>query len=392
VGRGRKGDGVEVRGGSIRLSFTTADGARHKETLKVDGVPVAPTPTNVGLARKIGLEIRREIARGTFDYATYFPDSKSAPRKTEITFGELADQWLKSKGQLAAATKAQYADAVRLWKSLINPDATVESLTHGRIAAIVGSQPWSSPKRMNNALIALRGILAMHFRGPRALESPAIGIANGAVIRKGPDPFTKDERDLILKDMREHYDIRVWAYFAWAFFTGMRPEEIIALRWEDVDERSGVARVRRVRTFKGSERMGSKTHAERDVDLVPQALEALRAMRPLTFMKGVEVFERPVWKPGAKGGKPSEAAPWHDERSQRDVYWKPTLRRLRIRYRRAYCTRHTFATVALMGGVRPAYIAAQMGHTTAVLFKDYAKWIDGQDTSQRTALAKAMGE
>ena len=39
-------------------------------------------------------------------------------------------------------------------------------------------------------------------------------------------------------------------------------------------------------------------------------------------------------------------------RGQRDTYWKPSLRRCGIRQRRAYCTRHTYATVALMGGVR----------------------------------------
>lgn len=32
------------------------------------------------------------------------------------------------------------------------------------------------------------------------------------------------------------------AYFEFAFFTGMRPDEILALRWNDVDFRSGYAR------------------------------------------------------------------------------------------------------------------------------------------------------
>jgi integrase len=31
-----------------------------------------------------------------------------------------------------------------------------------------------------------------------------------------------------------------------------------------------------------------------------------------------------------------------------------------------------------MGGLNPAYIARQLGHaTTAMLFKHYAKWIEG---------------
>lgn len=55
------------------------------------------------------------------------------------------------------------------------------------------------------------------------------------------------------------------------WWSGMRPEEMIALRWSDNDLASGVARIQRVRTFQGSEREGSKTHAERDVDLVGAA-------------------------------------------------------------------------------------------------------------------------
>ena len=85
--------------------------------------------------------------------------------------------------------------------------------------------------------------------------------------------------------MAKHYDPRVVAYFTVAFYTGMRPEELIALRWEDIDWRHAIARVQRVRTSRGSERDGSKTHAERDVDLVPEVIAALKAMKPFTYLE-----------------------------------------------------------------------------------------------------------
>lgn len=44
------------------------------------------------------------------------------------------------------------------------------------------------------------------------------------------------------------------------FFTGLRPEEAIAVRWSDVDLRTETIRIQRVRTFKGSERKGTKTN------------------------------------------------------------------------------------------------------------------------------------
>ena len=82
---------------------------------------------------------------------------------------------------------------------------------------------------------------------------------------------------------------------------------------------------------------------------------------------------------------------WHDERSQRDHYWRPALRRTGIRWRRPYNTRHTYATSALAAGVNPAYISRQMGHKNAqMLFKVYAKWIDGADRGREKAKLEAL--
>lgn len=90
----------------------------------------------------------------------------------------------------------------------------------------------------------------------------------------------------------------------------------------------------------------------------------------------VDIFENPV-----------TGRPWHDERSQRDHYWMPTLKRLGIRRRRADCTRHTDCTAALMAGVKSASIAAQAGHSVKMLLDTYARWIPG---SERHRLAAAM--
>ena len=82
--------------------------------------------------------------------------------------------------------------------------------------------------------------------------------------------------------------------------------------------------------------------------------------------------------------------PWHDERSQRDTFWRPALRVCGIRWRRAYQTRHTYATNALAAGVNPTYIARQMGHKNAkMLFTVYAKWIDGADRGREKAKLEA---
>jgi integrase len=382
----RTGDGVEARGSSIRVKFVH-EGETVRERLTINGKAMAPTPANMKYAVRLAADIRRKIAQGTFDYAEFFPDSPRAQVKAPDAFGTLADLWLESKGQLQPATRDQYGNAVAIWKTLLGERTPIDKLTYQVLSAKIGGHTWASPKSANNYLIVLRGIFGFEYNGRRAADNPMAGIKNLTVVKKLPDPLTADERDRIMADLTARYDPRIAAYFNFAFYTGMRPEEIIALHWSDVDFTHQTVRVQRVRTFRGSERDGSKTHSERDVDLVGRALEALAAMKAYTFLKKnkdgdpVNVFENPV-----------TARPWHDERSQRDHYWTPALKRLGIRHRRAYNTRHTYATTALMAGVNPAYIARQLGHAnTKMLFEKYARWIDGADKGQeRRALAIAL--
>lgn len=378
----RTGLGIEVRDTSIRIKFVL-NGETIRERLTVNGVPLAPTPANLKYATKVAADVRKKIAQDLFEFADFFPESPRAKLAPASTFGKLAGQWLKSKGQLEAATLDQYTNAIKIWEKIFGADTAMDKLTYQVLSSKIGGHPWASGKSANNYLIVLRGVFAFEYNGRRTADNPMVGITNLPVVKKLPDPLTGDERDAILASMTEKYDPRVAAYFAFAFYTGMRPEEMIALRWSDIDMNSNTARIQRVRTFRGTERDGSKTHAERDVDLVSRARDALKVMRPFTFLKpDAEVFE-----------SPTTGKAWYDERSQRDNFWTPTLKRLGIRHRRAYNTRHTYATSALMAGVNPAYIARQLGHAnTKMLFEKYARWIDGADKGQeKLNLERALG-
>src|SRR5262245_64719659 len=56
--------------------------------------------------------------------------------------------------------------------------------------------------------------------------------------------------------------------------------------------------------------------------------------------------------------------------------WAPALRRAGVRYRKPYQTRHTYASMALMAGESPMWVAKQMGHTDwSLTAKRYARWI-----------------
>lgn len=375
---GRRGNGVELRDKSIRVGFVW-NGEWVRETLKIP-----PTPANEKYAARMVADINRRISLGTFDYAEFFPESKRAPKTaTNTRFGAMCDTWLATKGRLATKTKNQYRNALEFWKGMFGHDTPIEKITHGVIAAKVGSHPWASPKLLNNYLICLRGVFKLAGREIRLEDDPMEGIENSKHQATPPDPLSHDEATAVLDDLRKRYDPRVWAYFEFAFMTGMRPEEIIALRWGDVDWNHKTIRVERAKT--SGEIKPLKTYQARDVDLVGRAIGALKAMMPWTYLAAArdeagEIFQNPVTN-----------RPWHDERSQRDHYWRPALKRTGIRWRRPYNTRHTYATNALAAGVNPAYISRQMGHKSAqMLFKVYAKWIDGADRGREKAKLEAL--
>lgn len=62
-----------------------------------------------------------------------------------------------------------------------------------------------------------------------------------------------------------------------------------------------------------------------------------------------------------------------------------------IRASPQYNCRHTYATMCLMSGMNPAFIAGQLGHSVQVLLTTYAKWLNSaNDWSELVKLEAAV--
>lgn len=380
MGRGRKGTGVEPRANDYRIRFTW-NGTRY-------AIPVAlkPCAPHFLAVKKQAAEVQRAIESGTFKFERFFPDSPHAPKvpPAEVaTFEKYAKRWRESRGALSHGMKIKDRLAVEFWAKKIGGTTDMAKVVPSELAATVGGHPWAGAKYRNNMLIALRGVFAMWAADdPRNRVSPVEGIKNQAVQKGKPDPFTLEEVELILADMASHYDERVVAYYEAAFFAGFRPEEEIALKWAKIDGRKRVGRVdvAKYRTVEKS----TKNYEVRDVEFNDRAWAAIERMRAWTGLKDNErghghVFENP------KTGKP-----WASEADQRDLYWTPTLKRLRLRHRVAYQTRSTCATMMLLGRQDPNYCARQLGHSLQVFWEKYATWINGARNEQEREKMNAM--
>ncbi|UXH76426.1 tyrosine-type recombinase/integrase [Roseateles amylovorans] len=147
----------------------------------------------------------------------------------------------------------------------------------------------------------------------------------------------------------------------------MRFSLSLALRWRPVDGRLHHFILSEIIVLREHE-VRTKTSTARAVSLNSRSRSALQAMKAHTLMKSLDGFVFLDPRTGAR---------FTDDEPPREMYWRPTLRRLGIRYRSPYETRHTYATIMLMSGVTPAFAAKQMGHTIQMFLTTYAKWIDG---------------
>jgi integrase len=371
MAKGRKGLGVEALATSIRFSFTL-NGESFRET-----VHRAPTPANMKWANRVAADVRRAIEANAFRFEDFFPESKHALRATgDGTLGHYLQLFLDSITDKSANTRAQYGTAVRFWRAQLGAETLVAKLRHSELKAFWGKHPWKSWKQANNYLIVLRGALALAVGDNLVPKSPLDGVENKArpaSANEPPDPFTDAEVELILDLLQKRHE-RVWHYFEFAFFTGMRPEEIIELRWGDVDQRAGIVRITRARSL--GEVRPPKNGMYRDVELHSRALAALK---------------RAAWFTRAKPGNPyvfenpRTGSPWNSTASQRDHYWNPVIKALGLRARTPYNTRHTCASRMLAAGCKPGWCASQLGHSLEMFFRVYAKWVNGVDRGSEMA-------
>jgi len=369
---------------SIEIDFRYR-GVRCRERVKL-----APTSRNLKWAEGLLAKIQGEIARNEFDYAATFPESKRARllAKKPGTLDDMAavlTRWLEHKAhELEHSTLEGYR---RMVDNILVPRiGTTRLRDFDRIAvkALVdtfGAE--TTAKRINNVLGPLRGALDEAVADGLIDANPLTGfrVKRRGVVdeREEVDPFSPEEVRAILGacDLPQ---IRNLVQFAFA--TGLRTSELIALCWSDVDLKAGTVTIRRAWVM-GKMKVPKTKSGRRTVELVGPAIEALKAQRALTGLAGEFVFHDP--RTGAR---------WGGDQSIRAGEWRRALAKAGVRYRYPYQMRHTFASHALSAGENIMWVAGQMGHRDwTITAKKYARWIPSivPDAGNKLAAVWAAG-
>lgn len=365
---GRKGTGVEIRGNAIRIQFS--DGGRViRRTYRRDGKALPPTPENLADARRLAAEIRTRIKAGTFSLPEYFP--ATGANGQALTVGEQLDMWMAVQ-RIEPSTAAAYQSAVRFWKAAPCDDdgarlgdRPLHRLKAAQVLKALTFRPGLNAKTINNYVTVLRRAMDLAVANHAIDDNLVRYLQRRKQQLPFPDPFSRYEVEAVVVHMASEYPAGVANFVEFKFFTGLRPSEVAALRWSDVELEAQRVHVHRA-IVQSREKATTKTNTARMVLLNSRALAAVMRQRSLTQLAGDFVFV-----------DPRHGTPWLDERAFRRSYWTPTLTALGIRYRKPYNTRHSYATMMLMAGMTPAFCAAQLGHSVGMLLSTYARWLDG---------------
>lgn len=363
-------DGVTIASkSSIEIQFQY-DGQRRRERIKVK-----PTKQNLERARIFRADILDSIARGTFDYAATFPNSKFAKQTDNgLTVKDYLNQWHeREKEYIATSTWHEYRRTLDGQLIPALGAVLLSELTLREITSFAAGHRATS-KTIQNYLSPLRVALDQAVNSGLIPTNPMTGWKLRQKKRRktelDPDesevhPFTVEQQKAILSACFE----RDAPFFKFCFWTGMIASELIALKWEDIDFNENVIKVYKGVTEHAEGPEPPKTKFRiRKIRILKHAKEALEEQLSYNY-KQPEIWidhrHEVVWK---------------SNKAIRDV-WRGTLRRAGIGYRKPYQTRHTYASMMLSAGENPMWVANQMGHSDVnMIFRVYGKWIPKNDT------------
>lgn len=355
---------VAISDSSIEITFTYRR-TRCRERLKLK-----PTPANLKRASQHRAAVLDAIVKGTFNYAATFPDSprrlQFAERPGEVTTVEAyLKRWLdQRKNQLKSSTHAGYRKIVAIVTKQFGSTLLTELKRPALKAWLSGLD--CGNKRLSNIQSVLRKALHDAVMDELIETNPLHewSYQNADEVKEDDDvdPFSIEEEDLVLAKL----DDQVRNLMRLAFWTGLRTSEMVALQWGDIDWARGLIKINRARTQAAAIAEVPKTKSSRRlVKLLPPALDALLAQKAHTYLAGKDVFH-----------DPRTNEPWAGDQPIREGFWVPALRRAKVRYRRPYQTRHTYASRMLTAGESPMWVAAQLGHSDwGMIRRVYGKWI-----------------
>lgn len=313
---------------------------------------------------------------------TYSPDS-------DLNVSQVVDEYLeRGKSRWSAVTYAGYRQITRAHIDKRIGHVRISDLTSSQVQRWIGSLEAANlhSKTIHNCRIVLNGACREAVVLGIIRENPVAPTRAPKRKRKHIDTWTREHIDAVLAHASS--STMMHAFYAVALTTAMRPGEIRALRWSDVDFDAGVIHCRRTMTrdenFSPVVGDTTKTNRARQIAVPSQTMRLLQRNK-------VDQNQRRL-----------AATCWNStnlvfDRGDGNVIPQQKLGKLHL----AICTlaevpeirvhdlRHTAATIMLRNGVNLKIVSEILGHSSISTTADIYSHVDLN--MQRTA-TDALGD
>ncbi len=248
-------------------------------------------------------------------------------------------------------------------------------LTKGRVDRIESKkQPKGlSAKTVRNINQVISSAMDLAVTQKIILENPTKACELPKVDHKEMQTIPLEQLDAFLKEARE---TGVYAMYYIELATGLRRGELLGLKWQDIEWKNGIIRVRR-------------QIARVDGQIVEAPLKTKNSYRAVTIsQQAIEVLKQQKEKTNDQYVFPSPNGGPISPDSVNNML-KRVLERAGIPKIRFHDLRHTFATIALQNGVDIKTVSSMLGHFSAGFTLDTYAHVT---TAAQKEAAETMGQ
>jgi integrase len=270
-------------------------------------------------------------------------DKYSEFKKPQVSPSTYAKDFSKHRNHIAKLPTRSLDEASAIRDHLLSnltPDAAKRCLTQLKACC-----NWA----MDEGLIDTNPFATMKIKVPK-----------GTSEEQDVNPFTKEERDLIIRTFAsDRYYSHYTNYVRFLFFTGCRPSEAVALKWKNITNSVIQFRESVVVSEDGLVlKEGLKTQRKRDFPINSEVKTILDEMKSEEDSPESLVFKSPKGK-------------FIDHHNFANRAWKSILTKCHVPYRKSYQTRHTFISLSVEAHINSTAIGRWTGTSAKMIDNHY---------------------
>lgn len=284
----------------------------------------------------------------------------------DVYFGDYAKLWLETyKANRGINTRKMYEHLIRCQFASIS-DLKVREIRASHLQALINEFS-ATPRTCEQIRLTLRQIFKQAIADDIIQKNPAASLELPRHIKKEKRALTPDEKAAV---KAADLDVRERAFIMIAYGCGLRPGEIYALTWQDIDFKRSVIHVNKSIVFDNNRPSVSFPKTNKSI----RAVEAPRAvMQALKDYRGITIAPKLFGgQNGEYKGKTGYIGEWERIKKKIEaVLGHETDLSL-------YCFRHNYITALYYSNISLKEAQRLVGHSSYKMIMDVYAHLDAQ--------------